>query len=694
MPAIVSATPPGSPPPRFSEPPLSPPPSPPPPDGSWTPCGSPPPTRAFSVPAADAPPLEDEGAPPVEVLGWQRGEVVVLARQKASARHHRKGEAKEKPGKESWVWGTKQKFFESRKDKWITMTEKNEAGAFYTRMARLYTLKYGYALGDNEDLATDIADLPDSEADKVVHEALAPEEAEARAKHFRKLRERIGAWYRHKYGSLVKSDKAAFAEIFTGVLNGAPPKPQRPRIQNYYSKKFYHSRIVDRFEARMASLKRRSERTGEKTPEALTVWRNVTREVWEEETPAFREEVEEALERDYKVAVKAWEASLADSPARTPEEMAATLDNAGFYLQPFVDAIKERFGMCATVLLAGPMLKHSGAIGMQSVHAGETRGLAPQIWPLHDKVGFREVEKRMIAFAGDCFSEAECRAHAGGSRVPPPPPRVPRDDNAVASGSGANAVASGSSTTNNGGNDRRDGDEIQPPPLRQVGWSYDEDDGWIFTDPPGVGEGSGGAGAAANASTAEGQNAGRAASAGSENAPTPAPTPNARSGAGVAPSADAASASGGADAAAGSSAGGGGGAGGMDGEGSAEEDAALQRRIDAVWQRDDRAEWTEELARAHAAFERGKTWGVGWASCVSDFFDFEAACGYEENGTKITTKKRLKAMGEWITQARKWENPMKIGKIGKDGEEGTYADDWWRWRKSLQPEEHEELGGY
>ena len=42
-----------------------------------------------------------------------------------------------------------------------------------------------------------------------------------------------------------------------------------------------------------------------------------------------------------------------------------TLENAAFYIQPFADALQQRFGMCVSVLLAGPMMKHGGAIGMQ-----------------------------------------------------------------------------------------------------------------------------------------------------------------------------------------------------------------------------------------------------------------------------------------------------------------------------------------
>jgi hypothetical protein len=71
--------------------------------------------------------------------------------------------------------------------------------------------------------------------------------------------QRVGVWYRTQYGSLLKSDKTAFQELFTGVLDGAPPKPQRGRLLHFYSRKFFDARIKEEVEDRMAALGRRAE---------------------------------------------------------------------------------------------------------------------------------------------------------------------------------------------------------------------------------------------------------------------------------------------------------------------------------------------------------------------------------------------------------------------------------------------------
>jgi hypothetical protein len=122
---------------------------------------------------------------------------------------------------------------------------------------------------------------------------------------------------------LLKSDQDAFKDLFTGVLDGAPPKPQRGRLIHFYSRNYYDSRVKSRVESRLASLKRQSGAAGEEMLQTIDVVSKVTNEVWEEETPEFRYEVEVAYEHECAERLKAWEASLTDSPTRTPEEIAA-----------------------------------------------------------------------------------------------------------------------------------------------------------------------------------------------------------------------------------------------------------------------------------------------------------------------------------------------------------------------------------
>ncbi|KAF8196390.1 hypothetical protein K438DRAFT_1826188 [Mycena galopus ATCC 62051] len=122
-------------------------------------------------------------------------------------------------------------------------------------------------------------------------------------------------------------------------------------------------------------------------------------------------------------------------------------------------------------------------------------------------------------------------------------------------------------------------------------------------------------------------------------------------------------------------------------------DVVLQQTIDHLWSRSDRAQWTGELGRAHAAFARGKPWGIEWARCVAAFFDFESAHGYSEQNARVSTSSRPRTVAAWLAQARQWDRTMVIGEVGAQGVERTWADGWWTWWASLQPPERMYSGG-
>lgn len=126
-------------------------------------------------------PDEDRGdAPPVRKM----------VRREPTKRRHKKGDGdgKLKPGKDSWVYGTKLKFFARYKDEYLRVAPLRKAGDLYTKLAKLFVIKYGYYMDDNEDLEDDIPDPPDSAADKVVNEVLPEGEAERRSAYTANLR--------------------------------------------------------------------------------------------------------------------------------------------------------------------------------------------------------------------------------------------------------------------------------------------------------------------------------------------------------------------------------------------------------------------------------------------------------------------------------------------------------------------------
>ncbi|KAJ7698911.1 hypothetical protein B0H17DRAFT_1129465 [Mycena rosella] len=352
---------------------------------------------------------------------------VTIRRPKASGKSHRHKKAdspKDAPGPGSWVWGTKLVFFEKRKDKYLKMAEKKAAGEFYTKISQLYELKYGLELEDNEDIMPDEPDPDDEEANNVVHQKETPEDTCKHSFQFMKIElidaERIGDWYRRKFSRLLKSDEAAFKDLFTGVLDGAPLKPQRPHADQFYSHNFYQERVKACFEEERAAIKTRTSFTRNQFQLRSRIG---------EEPERFKQEVLGALEQQYQTVLVGWKASLADSPTKTAEEMAATFENAGYYLQPFVDTAKQRFGMEAWW-----------------EYEGETRGLAQLKWPDWDRGRFREVKTRILEWGRECFTEADCRARAvgGAAKATLRTPAVSGESLVLAaSGSGSNAEGNG-----------------------------------------------------------------------------------------------------------------------------------------------------------------------------------------------------------------------------------------------------------
>ncbi|KAJ7809734.1 hypothetical protein B0H14DRAFT_2607888 [Mycena olivaceomarginata] len=253
-----------------------------------------------------------------------------------------------KPSKELWVYSTKKTFFEKRKQEWLWESEANRAGPFYTKVVKLYFKKYGYHLEDHQDFAVNIADPPDSAADDVVHEVLSPEEV------------------------TFQADKLAHGTEWSMCS----------LVINFYSRKYYDTRVKEQAGAQLRSLQRRVELTGEAVPQAIEVISKVTAEAWDAETAAFRHECQVACEQEY---------------------LNAPIENAAGNVSPFVDAIQEKFGMFASILLARPIGIRRGKIGVQSVHAGSTKGLVPINWPDFDWQGFAEVKRCMISFARECF---------------------------------------------------------------------------------------------------------------------------------------------------------------------------------------------------------------------------------------------------------------------------------------------------
>ncbi|KAJ7430015.1 hypothetical protein B0H11DRAFT_2264458 [Mycena galericulata] len=469
-----------------------------------------------------------------------------------------------KPGKISWIHGTKETFFASRTKEWTAAMAQGQValGKFYTKVTNLYVLKYGYDLADDEDLDEDTPDPTDPDAIIPGSDKLSKEEADKRTEYRAVQRKRIAAWYNRKNRGVDENDKSIFAELLGGFTSAGPGRPRRAQPLHYYSRLFYEDRVKARFEAAFAAeVQRAKDLELEEEPKELPIRNEITKQVFSEETEQFQAELKLGIEAEYVAAVRAWELTRAETPTKTPEELSAALKNAGYYLEPLAQAVRDKFGMNCSILLCGPIGDRGGAIEVRSVHAGTTRGLAPQKWYLFDPMGYDAVEKSMVKFSTKCFSDEECRE------------RIVKDSEQDAS-SGPAVPATGGASRSTARTEGEGGDTPQNDASAVNG-----DTGRLRT------------------STGDSNPNGNATSPPPESPPrAPSPPPESPP---RAPSPDRVATP---DA----------------------EPASGQHR---VWTREGSGKWPKEMKAAFGAFAVGEKWGTTWAELVETWVDVEEAAG-------------------------------------------------------------------
>ncbi|KAJ6489290.1 hypothetical protein C8R47DRAFT_1215640 [Mycena vitilis] len=314
----------------------------------------------------------------------------------AKRRRERQGLGPVKPGKPSWVAGTKLGFFESMQDDYLAAAEIKETGPFYSRAADAFVKKYGYNMPWHEDLEEGqlVADDVDPDEDE---NSLTQAEGERRAKFNKALRgdvyQKIGVWFNSTYGCSVEKKKKKKV-TFRAIFDKPELDPPQPRIKPLFT-------------TRWAAASRLPN-----APKPVTLRNKVTKEAWAAEPEELKQEVLAAREADDKAAREAYAIAVSGEVPATAEEYNVALNNAAYYLQPFADSAHERFGMNVVILMCGPVPERGGRIEVRSIHSGKSNGMVPRIWPEYDRAGFDATQRSFVDFSHHCFTEAECRARS------------------------------------------------------------------------------------------------------------------------------------------------------------------------------------------------------------------------------------------------------------------------------------------
>ncbi|KAL1698293.1 hypothetical protein EV121DRAFT_218418, partial [Schizophyllum commune] len=320
----------------------------------------------------------------------------------------------------SWVTGNKAIYIKNHQADFHATREKNR-GDLYRRLARGMLALAGdrpFEWSYKTDDLVSAEDPSSADVQRVMStEGLDEEEVKRRKDFIAKIAGEISAYYRRKRDQANK--KAINLERIALAQAGKAKNPVAIRITQFYSRLFYHERIKPAFERRWVAAchawRARKETAAlmgrsfdEKAPSAVAVRNRVTNELWESESPQFKDKVIKRHAEERERQRDAARALLTNDVPTTPQEFNALYENAAFYLQPVANAIAVKFGAAVSILVCAPQPDDGGNIGLFSVHAGRTQGPLQAKWPRADPDNFRQVEKFMIEFGQKVFSKYSC----------------------------------------------------------------------------------------------------------------------------------------------------------------------------------------------------------------------------------------------------------------------------------------------
>ncbi|KAI0055034.1 hypothetical protein BV25DRAFT_1922152 [Artomyces pyxidatus] len=310
-------------------------------------------------------------------------------------------------GRKGWAQGSMLEFLMSRRGEYKAARKADAAGPFYSKMAKLWAIRYDWKLPSAVDPKAAVIDPDDSVLQDDVGQDLEEAEIKRREEILKELRHKIGAWFRHHCGKVLKADGAN--EMWaTGLLQAAVEPPKRAQPWQYYSRKYYDMRVRPTVEKEWAE---KVQKAAQELKPPLTKddlfahWVSVTRRRFQfDESREFKKALQEEIEEEYLRAMEEYHDRYVRDPS-TPKQFHLALNSCYMTLQPIVDLIARRYGMVATLTLAGPVPSKNGAIEAFTVHAGTTYEVHGRAWPEFDNKAHTDFCSAYVAFAEKAFSK-------------------------------------------------------------------------------------------------------------------------------------------------------------------------------------------------------------------------------------------------------------------------------------------------
>ncbi|KAJ7433755.1 hypothetical protein B0H11DRAFT_2259129 [Mycena galericulata] len=305
------------------------------------------------------------------------------------------------PGRAGAFSGEKLTWLESFESEFRTQ----ERGAFYDDVSKRFLKRYGYDLPVEDNVEGDVeAWTPVDRKAGLTGEALAEENA-FQADALKKLRGKLGNWYRHRFTG-KKLHKGALREILHRMqaMSGAAARPRRKSNVAFYSDKYYATRLKEGFDALWAGAK-----LVLPDKRRVSMCQEYVQKRWDEEDADFRTALINEANEEHAANMKKFRESHVVVEG-TPESYHKALENFDEVGIPLADALAERLGMHVVIMAVGPVGKQRGEVRLRTVFSETSGGATSKIWGEFDRAGFTEAEKSLTRYGRAFFTKEECRA--------------------------------------------------------------------------------------------------------------------------------------------------------------------------------------------------------------------------------------------------------------------------------------------
>ncbi|KAI0039111.1 hypothetical protein FA95DRAFT_1577808 [Auriscalpium vulgare] len=282
-----------------------------------------------------------------------------------------------------WARGTKLAFLE----RWVSeyrkiAGNKGKVNKFYTKIARMFIIKYGYDLPVDQDTTKVLEDPDQAQLDVVSEYANVDNENCCMVPiHIRRLQNLL---------------KASTSDTFTALIEKVVQAPQRGQAIHMYSKRYWSTKIAahyDKLQGKgVGGNKDGDAHGGDKDSDghggdkddnnkykeeegddedSRTDGDNgkandhLQDELWAAETDNVKREMQALVDEAYDIAMEEYRSKFLQMPL-TDEEREWTSAHAYMFLQPIVDMVLTRFNCAASLFIAGPVSSKNGHIEVNS----------------------------------------------------------------------------------------------------------------------------------------------------------------------------------------------------------------------------------------------------------------------------------------------------------------------------------------